>query len=75
MQDKQDFVSLDIPLLIRVLELVREDIKTDKDLHDLVERILAIKNMGILTMDQYEKIASAQQGQELESIKKLAGIR
>jgi hypothetical protein len=26
MQDKQDFVSLDIPLLIRVLELVREDI-------------------------------------------------
>jgi hypothetical protein len=75
MQDKQDFVSLDIPLLIRVLELVREDIKTDKDLHDLVERILSIKNMGILTMDHYEKIADAQQGQELESIKKLAGIR
>lgn len=75
MQDKQDFVSLDIPLLIRVLELVREDIKSDKDLHDLVERILSIKNMGVLTMDQYEKIASAQQGQELESIKKLAGIK
>jgi hypothetical protein len=31
--------------------------------------------MGILSMDQYEKIAGAQQGQELESIKKLAGIR
>jgi hypothetical protein len=34
-----------------------------------------MKNMGVLTMDQYEKIASVQQGQELESIKKLAGIR
>ena len=75
MQDKQDFVSFDVPLLIRVFELVREDIKTDKDLHDLVERILSVKNMGILTMDQYEKIATAHQGQELESIKKLAGIR
>jgi hypothetical protein len=75
MQDKQDFVSFDIPLLIRVLELVREDIKTDKDLHDLVERILSIKNMGVLSMDQYEKIVSVQQGQELESIKQLAGIR
>jgi hypothetical protein len=75
MQDNQDFVSFDIPLLIRVLELVREDIKTDKDLHDLVERVLSIKNMGVLTMDQYEKIANPQQGQELESIKKLAGIR
>jgi len=75
MQDKQDFVSFDIPLLIRLFELVREDIKTDKDLHDLVERILSIKNMGVLSMDQYEKIVSVQQGQELESIKKLAGIR
>jgi hypothetical protein len=75
MKDRQDFVSFDIPLLIRLFELVREDIKTDKDLHDLVERILSVKNMGILTMDQYEKIATAHQGQELESIKKLAGIR
>jgi hypothetical protein len=87
MKDKQDFVSFDIPLLIRVFELVREDIKTDKDLHDLVERLLSMKNKGVLTMDQYEEIASAYQGQdsgqmvapekggELESIKKLAGIR
>ena len=87
MQDKQDVVSFDVPLLIRVFELVREDIKTDKDLHDLVERILSMKNMGVLSMDQYEKIASAHQGQdsgqmsepkqgnELESIRKLAGIR
>ena len=76
MQDQQDYVSMDIPLLIRVLELVREDVKTDQDLHDLVERILSVKNMGILSMDQYDKIASEYSGQaaELESIRKLAGI-
>jgi len=77
MQDQQDYVSMDIPLLIRLFELVREDVKTDQDLHDLVERILSIKNLGILTMDQYDKIASEYAGQtaELESIKKLAGIK
>jgi hypothetical protein len=77
MQDQQDYVSMDIPLLIRLFELVREDVKTDQDLHDLVERILSVKNMGILSMDQYDKIASKYAGQaaELESIKKLAGIR
>lgn len=77
MQDQQDYVSMDIPLLIRLFELVREDVKTDQDLHDLVERILGVKNMGILSMDQYDKIASEYAGQttELESIKKLAGIK
>jgi hypothetical protein len=87
MQDKQDYVSMDIPLLIRLFELVREDVKTDMDLHNLVERILSIKNLGILSMDQYEQIADAHSGTdsgrepspapstELESILNLAGIR
>lgn len=87
MRDSKDFVSMDIPLLIRVFELVREDIKTDMDLHNLVEQLLSMKNLGVLTMDQYEKIASAFSGQdsgqehmpeqntELESVLKLAGIR
>ena len=30
MQDKQDYVSLDVPLMIRLFELVREDVKTDE---------------------------------------------
>ena len=83
MQDKQDYVSMDIPLLIRLFELVREDVKTDVDLHNVVERIISLKNKGILSMDQYEQIASASAGQdsgqvsstELESIRKLAGIK
>lgn len=87
-QDPQDHVTFDIPLLIRIFELVREDVKTDADLHKIVERILSMKNEGVLTMDHYEKIAAANpttdSGQEpkeepaaapeLESLKKLAGI-
>jgi hypothetical protein len=82
--DPQDHVSMDVPLLIRLFELVREDVKTDEDLHNLVERILSLKNQGVLTMDHYETIASAHSGSdsgqmpkqdaELESIRKLAGI-
>ena len=57
MADKKDSVSMDIPLLIRVLELVREDIKTDMDLHRVVERLIEIRDKGILTMDDYNYIA------------------
>lgn len=75
--DPQDTVTMDVPLLIRMFELMREDVKTDQDLHDVVERVLAMKNKGVLTMDDYNAILGKQQDnntQELESIKKLAGI-
>jgi len=82
--DPADHVSMDIPLLIRLFELVREDVKTDVDLHFVVEKIIALKNKGTLSMDDYTEIASGNRsgdsGQEpkmdpeLESIRKLAGI-
>jgi hypothetical protein len=56
--DKRDTVVLDIPLLIRVLELAREDIKSDVDLHRVVERLIQIRNKGVLTMNDYKTIAS-----------------
>lgn len=55
--DKKDHVAMDIPLLIRVFELVREGAKTDVDVHNITERLLSIKDKGILTMDDYEHIA------------------
>jgi hypothetical protein len=58
--DKKDTVTLDIPLLIRTLELAREDIKSDEDLHKMVERLLNLKNKKELTMDDYEYIAKIQ---------------
>jgi hypothetical protein len=53
-------VTLDVPLFIRLLEQAREDIKTDADLHKLVERVLeAQRNTeGPLTMTNYQAVES-----------------
>lgn len=65
--DKKDTIILDIPLLIRVLELAREDIKSDMDLHRVVERLIDIRNRGTLTMDDYDFIANLKE----EYVKKI----
>ena len=76
--DPKDTVTVDVPLLIRLLELAREDIKTDVDLHNVVERIVSLKNKGVLSMQDYDQIVSKTEQDpataELESIRKLAGI-
>ena len=58
--DAKDTVTLDIPLLIRTLELAREDIKSDAELHKMVERLLDLKNKPELTMDDYAYIADIE---------------
>lgn len=55
--DGKDKVTLDVPLLIRILELSREDIKSDAELHKMVERIIDLKNKETLTMDDYDFIS------------------
>lgn len=52
----EDTVTLDVPLLIRVMEYAKEDAKTDMELHKAVERMLAIG--GQLTMNDYDSIVS-----------------
>ena len=59
--DKKDTVTFDIPLLIRVLELAREDIKSDMDLHRVVERLINMRDKGMLTMDDYDAIAAIKE--------------
>jgi hypothetical protein len=59
--DKKDTVTFDIPLLIRVLELAREDIKSDMDLHRVVETLINIRDKGMLTMDDYDTIANIKE--------------
>jgi hypothetical protein len=59
--DKKDTVTFDIPLLIRVLELAREDIKSDMDLHRVVERLIGMRDKGMLTMDDYDTIAQIKE--------------
>jgi hypothetical protein len=54
--DAKDTITFDIPLLIRVLELTRENIKSDVDLHKMVEKLIKIRRKGILTMQDYKLI-------------------
>ena len=58
--DAKDTVTVDIPLMIRMLELSREDIHSDAELHQVVERLLDLKNKPVLTMDDYEYIADVE---------------
>jgi hypothetical protein len=59
--DKRDAISIDIPLMIRLLELAREDVRTDVELHKIVERLISIRNKGILNMNHYSYIAGNRQ--------------
>ena len=56
-KDLQDHIALDVPLLIRLFELMREGVHSDVELHEIVERILSLKGNGVLTMDNYKDIA------------------
>jgi hypothetical protein len=88
-EDPTDHVSFDVPTLIRVFELVREGIKSDVDLHDLVERLVSLRHKGVLTMADYDAIAGGningtrkepgsiavdQQHESIAALKKLAGL-
>ena len=64
--DKKDTITMDIPLLIRVLELAREDVKTDAELHRVVEKLIDIRNKGTLTMDDYDFVAKLKESLQLE---------
>lgn len=57
----EDTVTVDIPLLIRIMEYAREDAKTDMDLHDVTERLIELsKNGDVLSMKDYESIVNAK---------------
>lgn len=64
--DAKDTVTMDIPLLIRVLEYAREDAKTDMDLHRVVENLINMRGEGSLSMDMYDKIVAIKE--EIEKL-------
>jgi hypothetical protein len=73
-----DIIKLDVPLFIRLLELAREEIKDDADIHDVAEIVTKLSQQGVIGMDQYNDIISfmSKQGDdsELERIRKLSGM-
>jgi hypothetical protein len=73
-----DMIKLDVPLFIRLLELAREDVKQDADLHDVAEIVTRLSQSGPITMDQYPEILKymKQTGSEdeLDTIRRLGGL-
>jgi len=76
-----DVVKLDVPLFIRLLELAREDVKQDADLHDIAEAVIKLSQEGVATMADYDQIVAFMQKQgdtateEIARIKQLGGMQ
>ena len=72
-----DIVKLDVPLFIRLLELAREDIKDDADIHDLAQAVIERSKAGVVNMADYDDLVKfmKQQGDnEIDRIRKLGGV-
>lgn len=56
-EDKEDGnITFGIPVVIRMLEIAREALKTDDELHVFVEKIMDLNVKGPLTMKDVEKV-------------------
>lgn len=62
---KDTTVRMNVPLLIRLFELMREDVKTDADLHRVVENLLSVSDGRVLDMGDYDTIAQISRGGSL----------
>ena len=81
-----DVIKINVPTFLRILELVREDVKNDPDLHDITEIVTKLSKEEVITMDDYDAIVdymkktgndedeSEEYDDELESIKRLGGM-
>jgi len=88
--DDTDVIKVDVPTFIRLLELAREDIDNDPDLHDLTEKMVELSHDGVVTMADYDDVVAfmQQQGndkaepedddaeftQELENMRRFIGL-
>ena len=64
-----DKVTMDVPLLIRIMEYAREDAQTDMDLHDVTERLIKLSDTGnTLSMEDYDSIVGMQAEQQVNEL-------
>lgn len=72
-QDAVDTVTLDVPLLLRMLEYAKEDAKSDLDLHDVTERMIELAKSGTLSMQHYNNIVGQAADVAMEAKDKSPG--
>lgn len=56
MKKELDVIQLDVPLFIRILEYVNEEVKDDVEIHIITQNILELCKGKPLQMDSYYKI-------------------
>lgn len=73
-----DIIKVDVPLFLRLLELAREEVKDDADLHDIAEAVTKLSANGPATMEDYPEILKFMKSQgkedELDTIRRLGGL-
>jgi len=85
--ERDDVIKMNVPLFLRLLELVREEVKDDVPLHTLTEIAVRLSNDHVMSMDDYENILAYmsrdgenfgsdddEADEELETIKRLGGM-
>jgi len=73
-----DIIKTDVPVFLRLLELAREDVKQDTDLHDIAQKLIEISQDRVVTMADYNDIVGFMKKQgsedELDRIRTLGGL-
>jgi len=70
-----DRVTMDVPLLLRVMEFAKEDAKTDMDLHDVAENLIELgKNGKTLSMGDYDAIVNIPPRQEQDTTQQVTEV-
>jgi hypothetical protein len=73
-----DIIKIDVPTFLRLLELAREEIRNDADLHDIAEIVTRLSKRDVITMKDYKTIVSFMKTQgtedELDQIRRLGGF-
>lgn len=55
--DTVDTVTMDIPLLTRIMEVCREEVKSDVELHELLTNLITVsKDKPVLNIEDYATV-------------------
>lgn len=66
-ENKADKVTLDVPLLIRLMEFSKEDASEDVDLHVVAENLVKLSESGkCLSMEDYETAVEGAKTKDFE---------
>jgi len=67
--NEADVIKVDVPLLIRLLEYVREDVQSDIEIHKIATNIIALSSTDeVLNMCSYEAIIENTKAEKAEVV-------